>query len=544
MNIRNATMSKAIKEPKDETPLAPGWQAPAEAAPSVVRPDEPFLPRAIGFAGLLALVIGAAALLASTLGWRARVGPGWGVVFFLSGVCGLLYHAAVEKDVQYRRTYGALGFAWLIAGFIFSLLPVQDEVGGLFLPYGLASFTLGLLFLLPFARNEDDPLWEYATARAIGGVGALLVAVGFIGGNVSADFLVTRGLPMALLGLCYLWAFVGLQGAGSDRGYWAGLAIGAVGLVVFLTALGRSALPSLLYSWGWVSERPETYLVPQGLLLMTLGLLYLGVALGICSDSTFVVLVRRELASYFYSPVAYIVIFGLAAVGWYRYIEFVNMIIDLSQPVRIGAFTAANDPLTEPVVRYFVLNFFTIIAVLFVVPVLTMRLLSEEKRTGTLEVMFTAPLRETTVVFSKFAAAFLIFLLAWLPWVVFLVALRVEGGRAFDYRPMLSFFLALACSGAGFIAMGLFFSSLTRNQVAAAILTFVGMILMSAIYWLKDVTKPDSAATVVLTSLSYIDLWLRSMQGVVLPRYLVIHLSLAVFWLFLTTKVLEARRWS
>jgi len=158
--------------------------------------------------------------------------------------------------------------------------------------------------------------------------------------------------------------------------------------------------------------------------------------------------------------------------------------------------------------------------------------------------MFTAPVREFTVVLSKFFAAFLVYLVAWAPLGLFLVSLRVEGGREFDYRPLLSFYLALACSGAGFIAMGLFFSSLTRNQVASAILTFVGMLVMTVVFIFNRGQNPDSAWGVFLTHVSYIDLWLRSLEGVVVPRLLVFHLSMAVFWLFLTTKVLEARRWS
>src|SRR6516225_2733546 len=116
-------MSKAIKEPTGQPPLTPGWQPPAETAPSVVRPDEPLLARVIGFVGLLLFVLGALVYVRNIMGREAvylfgifRFGPGMGVVFFITGVCGLLYHAAVDKDIQYRRTYGALGFAWLIAG--------------------------------------------------------------------------------------------------------------------------------------------------------------------------------------------------------------------------------------------------------------------------------------------------------------------------------------------------------------------------------------------------------------------------------------------
>src|SRR5437879_3140322 len=130
----------------------------------------------------------------------------------------------------------------------------------------------------------------------------------------------------------------------------------------------------------------------------------------------------------------------------------------------------------EPIIRFYFIAWWPVITTIFIVPVLTMRLLSEEQRTGTLEVLFTAPVGETVVVLSKFLASWIFFMLTWVPWGLFLVALRVEGGQPFEYRPLLSFYIAMACSGAAFLAMGLFFSSLTRNQIVSAILTFVGML--------------------------------------------------------------------
>src|SRR5262249_21387406 len=154
---------------------------------------------------------------------------------------------------------------------------------------------------------------------------------------------------------------------------------------------------------------------------------------------------------------------GLAILGWYRFWEFSNLVWLASEPPNPLA-PRETIQLFEPVTFYFLYNFFVLIAVIFIVPVLTMRLLSEEKRSGTLEVLLTAPLKDYQVVLSKFFAAFVVYMLAWASWAMFLLALRVEGGRPFDYRPLLAFYIALACTGAGFISMGLFFSALTRNQ--------------------------------------------------------------------------------
>jgi ABC-type transport system involved in multi-copper enzyme maturation permease subunit len=541
--------SKGLKNRRDEeTPMTPGWQPPEEVAPSVIRSDVLSIPRVIGFAGLLLLAMGMAVLLLPYINqlfnrnWQARVGPGWALVFVFTGIGGLLFHAAGESDLQYRRLYGIFGFAWLMAGVLFSLLPVNNQVGSLFLPYGFCCFAFGLFFLLPFVRNETDPLWHDAAVRVLGAVGALMVLAAFAGGNVDRALLMTKGLPAALLGLAFLWAFVGLQGADSNRGYWTGMAIGAVGLVVFLVGLGRTLLPGLFYSWGWLEAKPAPYFMPEGLVQIGLGLFYMAFAAGICSDSQLLVLLRKEMASFFYSPIAYIIILGIAAIGWYMYWTFARRMILASEHL-----LQAEQFLIEPVVRHYVLDWAVFIVMIFAVPVITMRMFSEEKRTGTLEVLFTAPVQEYTVVLSKFLASFFIFMIGWFPWVLFLVAFRAEAAREFDYRPMISFFLSLAIAGAGFISMGLFFSSLTKNQIAAAILTFVVLMFMTLIFFVRAILAdkdPESNWVVIFTNLSYIDLCIRSLEGIVVPRLLLIHLSAAIFWLFLTTKVLEARRWS
>ncbi len=172
-----------------------------------------------------------------------------------------------------------------------------------------------------------------------------------------------------------------------------------------------------------------------------------------------------------------------------------------------------------------------------------MRLLSEEKRTGTLEVLLTAPVSETTTVISKFLAALIFFMVIWIPWGLFLVALRVEGAQPFDYRPLISFFIALLFSGAGFLSMGLFFSSLTRNQIASAVLTLMGMLILIGVYFALIRVPQSSPWFSILQYTSFIDLWINSLKGKLAARALLFHLSFAIFWLFLAVKVLESRKW-
>ena len=536
--------NKAVIDPQPHDSPAEGWHPARETAPSVMREDQPTFARWVGLVGLMSVTLGTATVVAAAGGLASRINPVVGSFLSIIGLACLLFHAARDTDQQVRRVYGVLGYLWLAAGILVTVLPIKGPSGTQFLPYGYVCLTLALLFLLPFLRNETDKKWRGSTLFLLGGVGTVLAATGFIGGSISENFLMPYSLLLALLGLAYLWAFVGLEGTSSDLGYRAALAICALGLLFGFIALGRSILPPLFYSLGWIKVRPEPYLIPSGLLLMLVGLLYACLGIGLCSENRFVVLTRRELAAFFYSPVAYIVFFGLTFVAWLVFFQFVNILLPPAGLMQ------QRTALPEPVIFNYIISWWPIICTIFVVPVLTMRLMSEEQRTGTLEVLFTAPITETAVVLSKFVAVFVFFMLAWMPWGLFLISLRVEGGQPFEYRPLLSFFIALACSGAAFLGMGLFFSSLTRNQIASAIMCFVGMLALTGLFFAKGMLEsqpmPGISGSPWLTVLdvgSYIDLWITAMRGRVSIFHLLFQLSFAVFWLYLTVKLLESRKW-
>jgi hypothetical protein len=496
-----------------------------ERAPSLLREEEATFPRIIGTIGLALALFGIMAIAVTAAGRKGPFGIGWGSFFLAWGIAGLLFHAASDKDLQVRRSYSLLGALLLVAGVVFSVIRFHEQTGGLFL-LGIACFVFALLFSLAALRHETEEAWRNRITLGLGGAGVVAALTAFIGGNIrQGDFLYPYGVLLALVGILYMWAFVGLRGADSDFGYRAGQAIGVLGGVVFLTAFIRSLFPG--------------YLVPTGFILMCLGLLYLTSSVAICSDRPVVVLTRRELAAFFYSPIAYIVLLGLACVAWVFFLLFLGDIYK-------GTIGQAA-PTIEPIVQHYIFGFIPVVLLIFMVPILTMRLLSEEKRTGTLEVLLTVPVNETTVVMSKFLAALIFLLLAWLPWGLFLIALRIEDGKPFDFRPLLSFMIAMTFMGAGLVSMGLFFSSLTRNQIASSVLSFVGMILLTGlaiIKWDIERSSPTSPWITVLGHISYVELWFRSLEGQLNPRWLVFHLSAAVLWVFMTIKVMESRRWS
>jgi hypothetical protein len=514
-------MSKAITDKEGQRPLPPGW-GPEETAPSVLREDEPALARTIGMFGAALVIFGGMALAFNLSGRLVRVGSAWATLALCLGLGGLLFHAAFDRDVQFRRVYMAFAYLCFVVGAFLCFLP-YPTLGAQFGP-GFWCMSLALPFFLAFHRNETEPGLRNVVELTLGAAGVVMAAVGLFGGSLRAPFLLPVGLLLALLGLAYLIAFVFTRGISDDLGYWGALAVGAAGLLVFLAALVRSLLPN------------QHYFIPQGAILVAVGVLYMLVSVGLWSDRPVVVLTRRELGAFFYSPMAYFVLFAFGFIAWIQLVMFVQLLL----PDVMGR----RGTVIEPIVREYVWNWVLIFANLLLVPLLTMRLMSEERRSGTLEVLLTAPVDETQVVLSKFFAALFMYLVVWLPFGLFLTALTLGGGPPFDYRPLLSFFVGLLVTGAGFVGMGLFFSSLTRNQIAAAVLSFAGMMGLTAVYVIRhNFVTPEGGWDVFLGHLSYLDVWTNTLEGKVIIRNLLFFLSMAILWPFLTVKVLEARKW-
>ncbi|MBL8798726.1 MAG: ABC transporter permease [Planctomycetia bacterium] len=522
--------SEAITEKRDP---ADRWQTPQEVAPSVMRQDVPTVARVIGVAALVfGFAPGLLAIVFDKTGTGARIPVGLGLVMALFGLAGMLYHAARDGELEIRRAYGVFALVWLLLAIAHAVYPVEAGVGTAFLPWGYVSLLVGLPFALVYARNEEDPVWRQRVIYVIGVTGVVLAGVGLIGGSIKTDFLLSYGLLLSLAGLAYLTCTVGLAGSESDLGYKTGNLVAAAGALVAIAALGRGLLAT--YGWLGVPKDPR-YLVTAGILLIGLGLVYATVGLGLISDRQFIVLTRRELASFFCSPLAYIILIVFAVIAWIGYAIFATA---------ANISSSRGQPFPEPIIHNYIWGFIPIVFVVLSVPLLTMRLFSEERRTQTLEVLLTAPVEDAAVVLSKFTAAMIMYLLAWLPYGLYLIALRVEGGTPFDYRPLVAFVLALLISGSGMVAMGLFFSSLTRNQLASGVLTALGMIALVGIYIVKGF--PDLRGTnwvPFLTHFSFLDLWDSSLYGKLHLSEVISHISFAIFWLFATVKVLEARKW-
>jgi ABC-type transport system involved in multi-copper enzyme maturation permease subunit len=595
--------------PPDEK--LPRIGAPAETAPSALVAEGPAVLRMIGFGGLFLFVLGAVVIIATRVTGKERlISEELGFMSAALGLALMLYHAMGDGEQEIRRMFGGFALFWILLAVVAAVLPgpwsntaTEKTVGYYLLPWSLVAGLVGLLFAIPFCRHETDELYRKAAVNTLLGVGAVLSVGAVAAGVMRPSFLVGPGLCLALLGLGYLCAYFSQVDTTGEVGYTVGFALGAFGAGVVVYAIGRAAFPTLLWdgpsalrnpngsfdNWKvlfrvlggvaflvpaavafatrsatWlkvvtgvlglagagvvvtsmitnpVHTKPDPFLVPNGLILIAVGLAYLAVSVGVCSDNQFVTLTRRELSAYFTSPIGYLVIAGMIFIQWLAYGEFVN---DLSR----GADPPGSRITLQPIVRNYFFALFPIIAVLLIVPALTMRLVSEERRSGSLESLLTAPVNEGPVILSKFVATWLFFLLCWVPSGLFLVALRVEVGQYFDYYPVLGIYVCIAAQGLGFIGMGLFFSTITKNQIVAAVLTFVGMMALLFCYMIRsggiDLGLPQFLQ-VALGRLSFIHMWGDSLAGRLPLRDVFMYTSLGVFWVFLSVKVLEARKWS
>lgn len=245
-------------------------------------------------------------------------------------------------------------------------------------------------------------------------------------------------------------------------------------------------------------------------------------------------LAGRELAAFFLSPMAYLVLLAFQAIAALNFWELVE---------RLGLPQRALSGSADPMVSYLAGSSTFWVAVLFAVPILTMRLIAEERRSGTLETLLTAPVTEVEVILGKWLAGVVMFLALLVPFFLYLPFLYVLGRYPFDLGPVLSLAIGLTTSGSLFIAVGLLFSTLSRNQILAAVGTFVALFLLIVLTYLGQVYAEarQSDWAEVLGYVAVLSQVAQLGAGLLDLRFLVLHLSGVVFVLVLCVKILKTR---
>ena len=247
---------------------------------------------------------------------------------------------------------------------------------------------------------------------------------------------------------------------------------------------------------------------------------------------TYLVLLRRELGSYFVSFIGYLVI--ALAIG-----EMGLCFFSLVQSLRNGS---TPMPLVE---LFFATQFFWLIF-LTTAPVITMRLFALEKDSGTFETLMTAPVTELQVVMAKFSAALLFYMLMWAPLVgcAFLVRHFVNDPSVVDLTTMGGTFIGLFLLGCLFISFGCLASSVTKNQIVAAMISFAFGVSLFVVSLLADqFSSAGGLVTMAFQRIAVTDHLQEFARGIVDSRQVVFYLSTTGLLLFLTHRVLESRRW-
>ena len=246
--------------------------------------------------------------------------------------------------------------------------------------------------------------------------------------------------------------------------------------------------------------------------------------------SAFFTLWRRELAAYFLSPIAYVMMMFFLVIMGFSFWLLANVLAGGVEGV--------------PLMRELFDSFFFWITTLTLVPVLTMRLFAEEKRSGTIEMLMTAPVSDTAVVMAKYCGALSIYVAIWAPTVLYVLILKWFSplGAPPDLGPIATSYLGALLIGAFYLAIGLFCSAMTRNQIVAAIACFA---LLSVLFFggfIAFISRSDTVREVAnyFCSLAHMREFAR---GAVDSRPVVFYLSGAALMLFGTVKLVEARKW-
>jgi len=246
---------------------------------------------------------------------------------------------------------------------------------------------------------------------------------------------------------------------------------------------------------------------------------------------------RKELGHYFVSPVAYVVvgIFVLFCAFVFNY--DVQAAVLQSTQAQMQGMGGPMDLSGEVMQGFFM---FLATMLLFVTPMLTMGIYAEERKRGTMELLMTSPITEIQIVFGKYFAAFTMFISMLIPTLVPVLFLYFTSDPRLPARIILAGYLGALLVGGSLLALGTFISSLTENQLIAAVLTFAVFLII----WIIDIIgSPTGNSATVRGYFSIVRHFQDFARGVIDTSSLIYFGSLIVFFVFLTVRSVDSMRW-
>jgi ABC-2 type transport system permease protein len=245
---------------------------------------------------------------------------------------------------------------------------------------------------------------------------------------------------------------------------------------------------------------------------------------------------RKELRSYFVSPVAYVLLVMYAVVFGFFFWATLNAFLQMSiQAMMEGEQFPMN--VNEQVVRGLLVNLNVI--GLFFIPMITMRLFAEEKRSGTIELLVTSPVSDLQVILGKWLSAVTLYAAMLLTTALDFAFLFRYGNP--DWKPFAIGYLGLLLQGAGLLAIGTFISSLTRNQIIAGAVTFGLCLLLWVASW--PVQFETATWAQVLSYMCVVTHFESFAKGVLDSKDAIFYLTVIFLGLFFTARSMESLRW-
>ena len=245
---------------------------------------------------------------------------------------------------------------------------------------------------------------------------------------------------------------------------------------------------------------------------------------------------HKELKSYFSSPIAYIVIGFWALLYGYFFIAILQFFVRQSmQMSQFGGPQSMN--VNQQLIRPLLQN--VTILDLFLLPMVTMRTYSEEKRSGTIELLLTSPVTDFEIIMGKFLGAMALY-------TVMLAVTLLHIGLLFwyghpEWKPIVTAYIGLWLLGGCFVSLGLLISSMTKNQIVAGMVTFAIFLMFWVITWVGSFSGPT--VDKLTQYLSIIDHFDDFGKGVLDTSHLIYYVSFITFGLFLTAKSVDTERW-
>ncbi|MBN1492551.1 MAG: ABC transporter permease [Candidatus Omnitrophica bacterium] len=250
-------------------------------------------------------------------------------------------------------------------------------------------------------------------------------------------------------------------------------------------------------------------------------------------------LIKRDLRSYFSSMIAYVVIMMFLAVVGYFFFSFTLIYARISFHMGADPNLAKNINQMDTILRPLFMNIS--IVLLLLIPILSMRSIAEEKKQGTIELLFTYPLKNSEIVLGKYLALVVVFIIMFLPTVVYVGLLKLCGAEI----PLLSVaiaYLGVFLLGISFLAFGVFASSLTENQTIAAVVSFGGLLLFWLVGWAGDFLDVQWLG-ITLREVSLLSHYQNFVTGVIDTNDILYYVLFIIFCLYLTQRVVEKRSW-